>query len=98
MCDNSPRLAAKTTRALDKLRTIVSKPPVMATVHLYQHALSGHPLPTDTLITVAPCRASCGARPGLAVYSGMAAFRRDVEPRHRKTRPTARRRHVGRAH
>ena len=48
--------------------------------------------------TVASCRASGGARPGLAVYSGMAAFRRDVEPRHRKTRPTARRRHVGRAH
>ena len=38
--------------------------------------------------TVAPCRASGGARPGLAVYSGAAAFRSDVEPRHRKTRPT----------
>ena len=30
-------------------RTIVSKPPVVATVHLYQHALAGHPLPADTV-------------------------------------------------
>ena len=30
-------------------RTIVSKPPVVAAVHLYQHALAGHPLPADTV-------------------------------------------------
>ena len=38
-------------------RTIVSKPPVVATVHLYQHALAGHPLPADTV----PGRADGGA-------------------------------------
>ena len=41
---------------------------------------------------IAPCPASDVARPGLAVYSGAAAFRKDVEPRHRKPRPTALRR------
>ena len=30
-------------------RTIVSKPPVVAAVHLHQHALAGHPLPADTV-------------------------------------------------
>ena len=28
---------------------MVSKPPVVAAVHLYQHALAGHPLPADTV-------------------------------------------------
>ena len=30
-------------------RTMVSKPPVMAAVHLHQHALAGHPLPAYTV-------------------------------------------------
>ena len=42
---------------------------------------------------IAPCPASGAARPGLDVLAHpvyfAAAFRRDVEPRHRKTRPTA---------
>ena len=39
---------------------MVSKPPVMAAVHLHQHALAGHPLPAYTV----PGRPTGPMRPG----------------------------------
>ena len=45
-----------------ELRSIVSKPPVVAAIYLYQHPLAWHPLPTNTVF-----RWTTAAR---AVHSG----------------------------